>query len=585
MSLQATISCAFPSAEAARPGATGCLPKRGVALRPLRAAAKEVDLSVSGVKSLSAEARERVLTGKLNPQEKLKLAKCGSSLWTEVYELADLLRKGETNWEELDVDDLDVRSKWSGIFHRRKRSPGLFMMRFRVPGQELNAAQMRELGVSIAKYVPAGTESPSTGACADITTRANMQIRGVPFDDAVTIMDKMMALGITTKQSGMDNVRNITGSAISGVDPEEMMDVRQLCIDVQDMITDFGKGNSELCNLPRKLNIAISPSRDDFPHCHINDVAFQAIKHPDSGDVVFNVWLGGMFSAVRNVVSVDGQMSVTPEQIVPFCKALLELYRDNGAREVRQKTRLMYFLDAWGVPKLKAELEAKMGVTLADAVPEEYDSHWERRDILGVHKQKQEGHNWVGLCVPAGRMSAQDCIDAAELAERYGDGNLRLTVDQNIIFPNIKDVDVEAFLAEPLCAKFPSNPGNLSRGLVSCTGSQFCGFGMVETKNRAIHVAAELEKQLDIPRMVRFNWTGCPNSCGQAQVGDIGLMGAAAKLDGKGVEGVKVFVGGTIGEGATLAELTDKRAVPADDEHLIPHLKNILIQQYGATEK
>jgi hypothetical protein len=129
---QATISCAFPSAEAARPGATGCPPKRGAALRPLRAAAKEVDLSVSGVKSLSAEARERVLTGKLNPQEKLKLAKCGSSLWTEVYELADLLRKGETNWEDLDVDDLDVRSKWSGIFHRRKRSPGLFMMRFRV---------------------------------------------------------------------------------------------------------------------------------------------------------------------------------------------------------------------------------------------------------------------------------------------------------------------------------------------------------------------------------------------------------------------------------------------------------------------
>mmetsp|Transcript_38908 Transcript_38908/g.97741 ORF Transcript_38908/g.97741 Transcript_38908/m.97741 type:complete len:156 (-) Transcript_38908:219-686(-) len=127
--------------------------------------------------------------------------------------------------------------------------------------------------------------------------------------------------------------------------------------------------------------------------------------------------------------------------------------------------------------------------------------------------------------------------------------------------------------------------GNISRGLVSCTGSQFCGFGMVETKNRAIHVAAELEKQLDIPKMVRLNWTGCPNSCGQAQVGDIGLMGAAAKLDGKGVEGVKIFVGGTIGEGAKLAELTDKKATPAADEHLIPHLKNILIEKYGATEK
>mmetsp|Transcript_5566 Transcript_5566/g.14123 ORF Transcript_5566/g.14123 Transcript_5566/m.14123 type:complete len:583 (-) Transcript_5566:207-1955(-) len=582
MASQASMSISgISGAQAARPSTAAA--RRGG--RPLRAAAKDIDLSISGVRSLGPEARERVLTGKLNPAEKVKLAKCGSELWSEVYELADLLRKGESSWEDLDVDDIDVRGKWSGLFHRRKQSPGLFMMRFRVPGQELNSEQMRELGNSITKYPQAGTEAPSTGACADITTRANMQLRGIPLEDATVILDKMMDLGITAKQSGMDNVRNITGSAISGVDPHELMDVRQLCIDTQDMITNFGKGNPELCNLPRKFNIAISPSRDDFPHCHINDLAFQAIKHPESGEVVFNVWLGGMFSAVRNVVSVDGQMSVTPDQIVPFCKALLELFRDNGSREVRQKTRMMYFLDDWGVPKLKEEIEKKMGVTIADAVPEEYGDHWERRDLLGVHKQRQEGLNWVGLCVPAGRMSAQDCLDVADLAEKYSGGKMRLTVDQNIIFTDVKDADVEAFLAEPICAKFPSNPGNISRGLVSCTGSQFCGFGMVETKNRAIHVAAELEKQLDIPKMVRLNWTGCPNSCGQAQVGDIGLMGAAAKLDGKGVEGVKIFVGGTIGEGAKLAELTDKKATPAADEHLIPHLKNILIEKYGATEK
>jgi len=376
-------------AQAARPSTAAA--RRGG--RPLRAAAKDIDLSISGVRSLGPEARERVLTGKLNPAEKVKLAKCGSELWSEVYELADLLRKGESSWEDLDVDDIDVRGKWSGLFHRRKQSPGLFMMRFRVPGQELNSEQMRELGNSITKYPQAGTEAPSTGACADITTRANMQLRGIPLEDATVILDKMMDLGITAKQSGMDNVRNITGSAISGVDPHELMDVRQLCIDTQDMITNFGKGNPELCNLPRKFNIAISPSRDDFPHCHINDLAFQAIKHPESGEVVFNVWLGGMFSAVRNVVSVDGQMSVTPDQIVPFCKALLELFRcatdlppmsssdrlprlaldlsgtpfeltlppvlvnsDNGSREVRQKTRMMYFLDDWGVPKLKEEV-------------------------------------------------------------------------------------------------------------------------------------------------------------------------------------------------------------------------------------
>lgn len=124
----------------------------------------------------------------------------------------------------------------------------------------------------------------------------------------------------------MDNVRNITGSPIAGVDPHELMDPTQLCIDLQNMITDFGKGNMELANLPRKFNIAISPSRDDFPHCHINDLAFQAIKNSE-GQIVFNVWLGGLFSAQRNEVSVEGHMSVTEKQILPFTKALLELFR------------------------------------------------------------------------------------------------------------------------------------------------------------------------------------------------------------------------------------------------------------------
>lgn len=125
----------------------------------------------------------------------------------------------------------------------------------------------------------------------------------------------------------MDNVRNITSSPIAGVDPEELMDPRKLCQDLQDMITDYGKGNRNLANLPRKLNIAVSPSRDDFPHCHINDLAFQAIKDPASGEIMFNVWLGGLFSATRNEVSVNGEMSLAYDQVLPFTKALLEIFR------------------------------------------------------------------------------------------------------------------------------------------------------------------------------------------------------------------------------------------------------------------
>mmetsp|Transcript_10513 Transcript_10513/g.29911 ORF Transcript_10513/g.29911 Transcript_10513/m.29911 type:complete len:594 (+) Transcript_10513:84-1865(+) len=552
---------------------------------PMRAGKVEVDMETSGLRAgLSEEAKDRILNGKINPQEKMKLAKCGTTSWTEIYELADLLRKGESTWEELNVDDLDHRAKWNGIFHRRKKTPGQCMIRFRVPGQVLTSEQMRAFGECIETYGEAGDEVPSTKGCGDITTRANIQLRGIPVEDTVVIMDKMMALGITAKQSGMDNVRNITGSPIAGIDPHELIDPTQLCIDLQNMITDFGKGNMDLSNLPRKFNIAISPSRDDFPHCHINDLAFQAINNP-AGETVFNVWLGGLFSAQRNEVSVNGQMSVTAEQIVPFSKALLELFRDNGKREVRQKTRLMYMIDEWGVEKLKAEIEAKIGESIAPAVPEEFDEHWERRDVLGVHKQKQEGFSWVGLSVPVGRLSSSDFKDLAALAENYGNSTLRVTVDENVIIPFVKHEDVDALMAEPICQKFSPVPGPLERGLVSCTGSQFCGFALVETKMRAIRLARLLEAELDIPKPVRIHWTGCPNSCGQAQVGDIGLMGAPAKLDGKAVEGVKVFLGGTIGEEAKLAALVDKTAVPAADEYLVPYLKTLLIEKFGASPK
>ena len=244
------------------------------------------------------------------------------------------------------------------------------------PNGEFNSEQIRELSTIIEKYGDAGDEVPSSKGCADITTRATIQIRGLPMEDAVAATERMMELGITSKQAGepramrnrdlecfllpilwpikaslmlsaagccltlahcdailpflcagMDNVRNITSSPIAGIDPHELMDPREVCREIQDMITDYGKGRKDLSNLPRKFNIAVSPSRDDWPHCHINDLAFQAIEHPESGEVVYNVWLGGMFSAPRNDVSLDGKMSVTYDQIVPFCEALLQIFR------------------------------------------------------------------------------------------------------------------------------------------------------------------------------------------------------------------------------------------------------------------
>eukprot|EP01026_Neomeris_dumetosa_P084590 TRINITY_DN993_c0_g2_i1.p1 TRINITY_DN993_c0_g2~~TRINITY_DN993_c0_g2_i1.p1 ORF type:complete len:603 (+),score=82.85 TRINITY_DN993_c0_g2_i1:158-1966(+) len=541
------------------------------------AAPEGVDLEASGLKYLTEEAKVKALDKKANKFEKVKVKKCGSKAWDDVFEFAKLIREGQSTWEDLDLDDVEVRLKWAGLFHRKKRTPGEFMMRLKVPNGDLTAKQLRFLADCIRPYGERGS--------ADITTRANIQLRGIKLEDSDKVIEGLWEQGLTSFQSGMDNVRNLTGSPLAGMDPYELLDVRPLLQDIQDMITNKGKGNPELVNLPRKLNICISPTRDDFPHTHINDLGFEAVKDPESGDVVFNVVVGGYFSVKRNTVSIPMDTCVTYDQVVPFCEALLKAFRDNGPRGDRQKTRLMWLVEEMGVDAFRDLIGQYMGgVELKRAVPTNHEGEWKRRDYLGVYPQKQEGYSWVGACVPAGRLSTSDFEEMARICEKYGDGTVRVTCEENVIFPFVKNENVVDMLKEPLFEKFLVNPGPLISGLVSCTGSNFCGFALIETKSRAVVIAEKLEALLDIPQQVRIHWTGCPNSCGQAQVGDIGLMGAPAKVDGKAVEGVKIFLGGKIGENAELAKQFEV-GVPADPEYLVPKLQEILINNFGATLK
>jgi ferredoxin-nitrite reductase len=238
----------------------------------------------------------------------------------------------------------------------------------------------------------------------------------------------------------------------------------------------------------------------------------------------------------------------------------------------------MWLIDEWGIEKFRAEVENQMGRKLqAEAEKDEID--WEKRDHIGVYPQKQPGLNYVGLHIPIGRLYAQDMFDLARIAEVYGSGEIRLTVEQNVIIPNVPDSRLDAFLAEPLLERFSINPDFLTRALVSCTGSQFCNFALIETKNRALAMIKELEAELSLTHPVRIHWTGCPNSCGQPQVADIGLMGTKVRKNGKAVEGVDLYIGGKVGKDAQLGSCVQK-GIACED--LKPVLQALLIEQFGA---
>ncbi|MDF2388171.1 ferredoxin--nitrite reductase [Nostoc ellipsosporum NOK] len=525
----------------------------------------------------------------LNKFEKFKAEKDGLAVKEEIEKFASL------GWEAMDETDRDHRLKWVGVFFRPV-TPGKFMMRMRMPNGILTSNQMRVLASVVQRYGDEGS--------ADITTRQNIQLRGIRIEDLPDIFNRFHAVGLTSIQSGMDNIRNITGDPVAGLDGDELYDTRELIQQIQDMLTNKGEGNPEFTNLPRKFNIAITGGRDNSVHAEINDLAFvPAFKEagvqgcrgaggevensssspssPSSPVFGFNILVGGFFSAKRCEAAIPLNAWVAPEDVVSVCRAVLEVFRDHGSRANRLKSRLMWLIDEWGIEKFRQEVEKRLGKSFLPAAPKD-EIDWEKRDHIGVYKQKQSGLNYVGLHIPVGRLYAEDMFGIANLAEVYGSGEIRLTVEQNIIIPNVPDSRLATFLTEPLLERFSIDPGLLSRSLVSCTGAQFCNFALIETKNRALALIKALETELTFTRPVRIHWTGCPNSCGQPQVADIGLMGTKTRKDGKTVEGVDIYMGGKVGKEAHLGTCVTK-GIPCED--LQPVLQDLLIKHFGAKLK
>lgn len=305
-------------------------------------------------------------------------------------------------------------------------------------------------------------------------------------------------------------------------------------------------------------------------------------------------------SIKRVAESVPANMWIPAEResVVTLAEAILRIFRDESERKDRQKARLMWLVEKYGVEEFKNEVIKEIdsydrGVKVDGAQPVPSEP-FERRDLLGVHKQPQKGKSRVGILVPTGRLSVRECRQIADLADEYSGGEIRLTVEQNVILPNVDDSKVKALLKEDALNKgsrLQANPGHIEGNVVSCTGAQFCGLALIETKVHAESVAKRLEDLVTVDRPIRIHWTGCPNSCGQVQAADIGIMGAPArKLNeetGKlmAVPGCKIFVGGRIGEDAHLALDPYKSGIPLDEEDLVPELVEILKSEFGAVDK
>jgi ferredoxin-nitrite reductase len=469
----------------------------------------------------------------MNKFEQLKAEKDGLQV---VKELPDLAQRG---WEVITEADLE-RLKWAGVFFR-KHTPGFFMMRVRITNGISDATQLRTLAAIAAEF--------GRGRL-DITTRQQIQVRWLRIQDIPTVLARLAEVGLTSLQTGMDNIRNIVGCPVAGLTPSELFDASS----VARQFTAMFVGDNAFTNLPRKFNVTVTGCRENCVHAETQDLALVPATQTTNGTETlgFNVLVGGKLGSGGYRIASPLDVFVPPEEAADLCRAIVLTFRDHGLREARNKSRLAFLLEQWGIAKFRAEVEQVLGRSLS---PAGIDARNNRSsDHVGIFRQKEHGRNYAGLAVPVGRLDSEQLLEVCRLAECYGTGEIRLTPGQNLIIPHVADLKIGHLTAEPLLKILRYDPSEIMRGLVSCTGIEFCNLAVIETKQRALDIAHALEQRLGAVKPLTMAWSGCPAGCGNHHVADIGLQGSKTRVDGRVVDAVTIFVGGKSGNGARLAE-------------------------------
>jgi ferredoxin-nitrite reductase len=450
------------------------------------------------------------------------------------------------------------RLKWVGIYPQNQGG-NAFMIRIKVPGGVLSSEQAQVIGQIAIDFANGPIPNPHFGNnFLDLTTRQDVQMHWIKMEDVPEIWRRLEEVGMTTVQACGDSARNVLCCPVSGLGREEIINAYP----VAQAISDYFTGNREYANLPRKFKMSVTGCVEDCAQAEINDIGLLPARYED-GTVGFNVRVGGGLSDGPRMAS-DIDVFVRPEEAVEVTRGIAQVFGELGDRENRWTCRMRYLVQELGPEGFREVLEQRTSFELTPA-GEDLTKHY-RGDHVGVHPQKEDGHYYVGLNVPVGRMSGEQFIEAGQLAGYYG-GEIRLATDQNFIITGVREERLGDLLTEPLLEKYSPTPKAFERGVVACTGSEFCRFGIVETKIRAVEWAREMDERVGDgigQEAIRMHFSGCSASCAQPQIADIGFRGETAKTEDALVEGVDIGLGGSLGHDAAFIDWVEG-AKPADD--------------------
>jgi ferredoxin-nitrite reductase len=453
--------------------------------------------------------------------------------------------------------------KYFGLFHTAPTQDA-YMTRLRFPCGIVRSDQMRRVAFVAEQYA---------GGYAHVTTRANLQLREISAHNGVVALNEFYDAGILNKGAGADNIRNVTGSPTAGIDSQELIDVRPLCREMHYYIIN----NREMYGLPRKFNIAFDGGGIVHNLEDTNDIGFQAVlvgegKAVPAG-VYFRMALGGITG--HQDLARDTGVLLKPEECVPVAAAVVRIFIDEGDRTDRKKARLKYVLDRLGFPAFMEKVRAYLPFEPLQFPLEECEQRPITNQLahIDVHPQQQGGLFYVGVVLPVGRLEASQIRALGDLADKYGSGTIRLTVWQNLLISDVKEANLDALKKEIEAIGLHWNASNVRAGLVACTGAWACKFGLADTKKTALEIANHVESRLQLDTPLNIHVTGCPNSCAQHYIGDIGLLGVKIEDGDDLVDGFHIFVGGGWGAQAGIGRLVQEDVrvedVPAAVENML----------------
>ncbi|WP_433462644.1 nitrite/sulfite reductase [Spirillospora sp. CA-128828] len=453
----------------------------------------------------------------------------------------------KTGFDSIDPADLRGRFRWMGLYTQRK--PGIdggktgaledeeledryFMMRVRIDGGQLSGPQLRTIADISTRYARGS---------ADITDRQNVQLHWVRIEDVPAIWDALEAVGLHTMEACGDVPRTILGCPLAGIAADEVIDATRDLREIHDRYI----GSPEFSNLPRKYKTALSGCTSHCTVHEINDIAFVGVVN-EAGETGYALFVGGGLSTNPMFAQSLG-VFVKPEQTSEVWHGVTSIFRDYGYRRLRSRARLKFLMKDWGAEKFREVLEKEyLGYALPDGP--EPAAPLARRDHVGVHPQK-DGTYYVGFAPRVGRVSGEMLGVIGDLAERYGSGRVRTTIEQKMVILDVPEQNTEALADELAKHDLQVRPSTFRRQTMACTGIEYCKLAIVDTKQRAMDLIDELEKRLpDFDQPLTINVNGCPNACARIQVADIGLKGQlVVDENGDQVEGFQIHLGGRLG--------------------------------------